>query len=160
MKLNKLVWIAVVASLLAAAASVFAVGSLPQASDVTARVSKDVGGIFLNLRNNGLLPDCVVGVEVNGEIGGKEFPIKAEIHKTIIEKDVMRMVKVEKVCIAPLSEVKMRGVEGEGYHIMVSGDLEKVETFHVYLKFESGKLLHFHVENPTAGSAEEHEHKH
>jgi hypothetical protein len=31
---------------------------------------------------------------------------------------------------------------------MVFGDVEKVSVFHVYLKFESGKTLHFHVMAP------------
>lgn len=160
LKVGKLAWVTIAVIILAGVAAVFAVGSVPQASDVAARVSHDTGAIFLNLKNNGFLPDCVVGVEVNGEINGKEFPIKAGLHKTVMEKDVMRMVKVDRVCVNPFSEVRMRGVEGEGYHIMIFGDLEKVEMFHIYLKFESGKVLHFHAENPTAGSAEENGHKH
>uniref|UniRef100_A0A7C5Q476 Copper chaperone PCu(A)C n=1 Tax=Caldiarchaeum subterraneum TaxID=311458 RepID=A0A7C5Q476_CALS0 len=151
LKIGKLAWVMIAVIILAGVATVFAVGSVPQASDVAARVSHDTGAIFLNLKNNGFLPDCVVGVEVNGEINGKEFPIKAELHTTVMEKDIMRMVKVDKICVNPLSEVRMRGVEGEGYHIMIFGDLENVEMFHVYLKFESGKVLHFHAEKPQTG---------
>jgi copper(I)-binding protein len=51
----------------------------------------------------------------------------------------------------------MRGAEGEGYHIMVFGDVEHIKVFHIYLKFESGKVLHLHAE--IAG-AEKDEHKH
>ena len=53
----------------------------------------------------------------------------------------------------------MRGAEGEGYHIMVSGDVGKVSVLHVYLKFESGKTLHFHVmvpEGSQVGDAHSH----
>jgi copper(I)-binding protein len=83
--------------------------------------------------------------------------LKAELHKTVMENNVMKMVKVDKVCVNPFSTVRMRGAEGEGYHIMVFGDVEHIKVFHIYLKFESGKVLHFHAE--TTG-AEQGEHKH
>ena len=31
---------------------------------------------------------------------------------------------------------------------MVFGDVEKVSVFHVFLKLESGKVVHFHVMAP------------
>ncbi|MEM2858875.1 MAG: copper chaperone PCu(A)C, partial [Nitrososphaerota archaeon] len=122
--------------------------SQPVAEDVAVRVGSKTAGIFLNLRNNGLLPDCVVGVDVYGE--GKEGRVQltAELHTTVMEGNVMRMEKVDRVCVGPLSVVKMRGAEGEGYHVMVFGDVEKVSVFHVNLKLESGKVVHFHVTAP------------
>ncbi|MEM2232473.1 MAG: copper chaperone PCu(A)C [Nitrososphaerota archaeon] len=141
----RLVLIAVVVIVVAAVGGVLAIGSQPTAEDVAVRVGSKTAGIFLNLRNNGLLPDCVVGVEAYGE--GKEGRVQltAELHTTVMEGNVMRMVKVDRVCVGPLSVVKMRGAEGEGYHVMVFGDVEKVSVFHVYLKLESGKVVHFHV---------------
>ncbi len=139
---------AVTVAVVAVIGAAVAVGSQPSAEDVAVRVGSKTAGIFLNLRNSGLLPDCVVGVEVHGE--GKEggVSLRAELHTTIMEGNVMKMVKVDRVCVGPMSVVKMRGAEGEGYHIMVFGDVEKVSVFHVYLKFESGKTLHFHVMAP------------
>ncbi|MEM1954074.1 MAG: copper chaperone PCu(A)C [Nitrososphaerota archaeon] len=140
--------IAVVVIVVAAVGGALAIGSQPVAEDVAVRVGSKTAGIFLNLRNNGLLPDCVVGVDVYGE--GKEGRVQltAELHTTVMEGNVMRMEKVDRVCVGPLSVVKMRGAEGEGYHVMVFGDVEKVSVFHVYLKLESGKVVHFHVTAP------------
>ncbi|MEM2233977.1 MAG: copper chaperone PCu(A)C [Nitrososphaerota archaeon] len=140
--------IAVVVIVVAAVGGALAIGSQPVAEDVAVRVGSKTAGIFLNLRNNGLLPDCVVGVDVYGE--GKEGRVQltAELHTTVMEGNVMRMEKVDRVCVGPLSVVKMRGAEGEGYHVMVFGDVEKVSVFHVNLKLESGKVVHFHVTAP------------
>ncbi len=153
--------VAVVVAAVAVVGAVVAVGSQPSAEDVAVRVGSKTAGIFLNLRNSGLLPDCIVGVEVHGE--GKEgrVSLSSELHTTIMEGNVMKMVKVERVCVGPMSVVKMRGAEGEGYHIMVFGDVEKVSVFHVYLKFESGKTLHFHVMAPEGQQMKDmHDHGH
>ncbi len=156
--MRKIILIIVLLIIVGSLGVVFAVGSRPEASDVAVRLGTGVAGIFLNLRNNGLLPDCVVDVTAGGEFMGKEFELKAEIHKTVLEGNIIRMERVDKVCVGPLSEVKMRGAEGEGYHIMVFGDVEKVEMFHINLKFESGKILHFHAENPLMPTMHEHKH--
>ncbi|MEM2857797.1 MAG: hypothetical protein QW263_02475, partial [Nitrososphaerota archaeon] len=58
----RLVLIAVVVIVVAAVGGALAIGSQPVAEDVAVRVGSKTAGIFLNLRNNGLLPDCVVGV--------------------------------------------------------------------------------------------------
>ncbi len=145
----------VLVAAVASSAVVFAVGSMPEAKDVSVRLGTGTAGIFLDLENRGLLPDCAVGVEVMGDPGG--VMLRAELHKTVMENNIMKMVKVDKICVNPLSMVRMRGAEGEGYHIMVFGDMEHIKVFHVYLKFESGKVLHFHAE--TAG-AEHGEHEH
>jgi len=162
-KALRIVLISVLVVVIAAIGAVVAVGSQLSAEDVAVRVGSKTAGIFLNLRNSGLLPDCAVGVEVHGE--GKEgrVSLSAEFHTTVMEGNVMRMVKVERVCVGPLSVVKMRGAEGEGYHIMVFGDVEKVSVYHVYLKFESGKTLHFHVMAPEGsqmGGMHDHAHSH
>ncbi len=146
--------------------AVVAVGSQPTAEDVAVRVGSKTAGIFLNLRNGGLLPDCIVGVEVYGEGKEGKVSLTGELHTTVMEGNVMRMIKVDRVCVGPMSVVKMRGAEGEGYHVMVFGDVEKVSVFHVDLKFESGKTLHFHVmapEGPKTGDmsgAHGHAHSH
>ncbi|MEM2095993.1 MAG: copper chaperone PCu(A)C [Candidatus Caldarchaeum sp.] len=140
--------------------AVLAVGSMPSESDVALRLGRDSAAVFLNLRNNGLMPDCVVGVEVEGDVQGKTIPIKAELHKSYLEGNVVRMVKVDRICVGPLSEVKMRGIEGEGYHVMLLQNVEEVELFHIYLKFESGKVLHFHVEQHEGAGSHQHDHKH
>jgi copper(I)-binding protein len=147
-KALRIVLLVVVVVAVAAVGAVVALGSQLSAEDVAVRVGTKTAGIFLNLRNSGLLSDCAVDVEVRGE--GKEgsVSLKAELHTTVMEGNVMKMVKVDRVCVGPMSVVKMRGAEGEGYHIMVFGDVEKVSVFHVYLKFESGKTLHFHVMAP------------
>ena len=162
-KALRIVLISVLVVVIAAIGAVVAVGSQLSAEDVAVRVGSKTAGIFLNLRNSGLLPDCAVGVEVHGE--GKEgrVSLSAEFHTTVMEGNVMRMVKVERVCVGPMSVVKMRGAEGEGYHIMVFGDVEKVSVYHVYLKFESGKTLHFHVMAPEGsqmGGMHDHAHSH
>ncbi len=162
-KALRIVLISVLVVVIAAVGAVVAVGSQLSAEDVAVRVGSKTAGIFLNLRNSGLLPDCAIGVEVHGE--GKEgrVSLSAEFHTTVMEGNVMRMVKVERVCVGPMSVVKMRGAEGEGYHIMVFGDVEKVSVYHVYLKFESGKTLHFHVMAPEGsqmGGMHDHAHSH
>ena len=163
-KALRIVLISVLVVVIAAIGAVVAVGSQLSVEDVAVRVGSKTAGIFLNLRNSGLLPDCAIGVEVHGE--GKEgrVSLSAEFHTTVMEGNVMRMVKVERVCVGPLSVVKMRGAEGEGYHIMVFGDVEKVTVYHVYLNFESGKTLHFHVMAPegsqTMGGDHDHGHSH
>jgi len=156
----KKVYLALIIVLVAAVASVtavFAVGSVLEAKDVSVRLGTGTAGIFLNLENRGFLQDCAVGVEVMVDPGGEL--VRAELHKTIMENDVMKMVKVDKICVGPMSTVKMRGAEGEGYHIMVFGDMEHIKIFHIYLKFESGKVLHFHAETAKAEHGD-HEHKH
>ena len=162
-KALRIVLISVLVVVIAAIGAVVAVGSQLSVEDVAVRVGSKTAGIFLNLRNSGLLPDCAIGVEVHGE--GKEgrVSLSAEFHTTVMEGNVMRMVKVERVCVGPLSVVKMRGAEGEGYHIMVFGDVEKVSVYHVYLMFESGKTLHFHVMAPEGsqmGGMHDHAHSH
>jgi copper(I)-binding protein len=163
-KALRIVLISVLVVVIAAIGAVVAMGSQLSAEDVAVRVGSKTAGIFLNLRNSGLLPDCAIGVEVHGE--GKEgrVNLSAEFHTTVMEGNVMRMVKVDRVCVGPMSVVKMRGAEGEGYHIMVFGDVEKVSVYHVYLKFESGKTLHFHVMAPegsqTMGGMHDHAHSH
>ena len=156
----KKVYLALIIVLVAAVASVtavFAVGSVLEAKDVSVRLGTGTAGIFLNLENRGFLQDCAVGVEVMVDPGGEL--VRAELHKTIMENNVMKMVKVDKICVGPMSTVKMRGAEGEGYHIMVFGDMEHIKIFHIYLKFESGKVLHFHAETAKAENGD-HEHKH
>lgn len=162
-KALRIVLISVLVVVIAAIGAVVAMGSQLSAEDVAVRVGSKTAGIFLNLRNSGLLPDCAIGVEVHGE--GKEgrVNLSAEFHTTVMEGNVMRMVKVDRVCVGPMSVVKMRGAEGEGYHIMVFGDVEKVSVYHVYLKFESGKTLHFHVMAPEGsqmGGMHDHAHSH
>ncbi|MDW8083955.1 MAG: copper chaperone PCu(A)C [Candidatus Caldarchaeum sp.] len=134
-------------------------GPVLEVSDVAMRRGTQAGGIFLNLHNRGLFRDCVVEAEVIGEGPLGEVRLKTELHRTVMEGDVMKMVKVERICVEPLSTVKMRGVEGEGYHIMVFGDLEKFESFHVHLKMESGRIVHFDVA-PEGHSDHTHDHKH
>ncbi|MCS6784263.1 MAG: copper chaperone PCu(A)C [Candidatus Caldarchaeum sp.] len=130
-----------------------------EVSDVTMRKGTQAGGIFLNLHNRGLFRDCVVDAEVIGEGRMGEVKLKTELHKTVMEKDVMKMVRVDRICVDALSTVKMRGVEGEGYHIMVFGDLDRYESFHVHLKMESGRVIHFDVTAPEHAK-DGHGHKH
>ncbi|MDW7977681.1 MAG: hypothetical protein RMH74_02630 [Candidatus Caldarchaeum sp.] len=158
--MNKILLVVVVVSALASVGAVFAVGSMPAESDVSLRLGKDTAAIFLNLRNNGLLPDCAVGVEVEGESDGKIVPLKAELHRSYLEGNIVKMAHVDRVCVGPLSEVKMRGIEGEGYHIMIMENVEDIEFFHIYLKFESGKVLHFHAEQHEGAGSHKHDHKH
>ncbi len=162
-KALRIVLISVLVVVIAAIGAVVAVGSQLSVEDVAVRVGSKTAGIFLNLRNSGLLPDCAIGVEVHGEGMEGKVNLSAEFHTTVMEGNVMRMVKVERVCVGPMSVVKMRGAEGEGYHIMVFGDVEKVSVYHVYLKFESGKTLHFHVMAPEGsqmGGMHDHAHSH
>lgn len=152
-----LVALAVVVALVAGVGVVFGIGSVPVAEDIATRHGTKAGAIFLNLRNNGFLADCVVGVEVYGETkDGKRVDLQSELHTTVLEGNVMKMVKVDKVCVGPFGVVRMRGAEGEGYHIMVFGEIEKVNVYHVTLKFQSGKVLHFHAKAPTAAGHTDH----
>ena len=154
----KLLFIGVAILVVAAAAlaAVFGVGSLPEVSDISMRKGTNTAGIFFDLHNRGLLPDCVVGVEVIGEGSKGQQTMRAELHKTVMEGDVMKMVKVDKVCVNPLSTVKMRGAEGEGYHVMVFGEVEHIFVFHIYLKMESGKVIHLHAQPTGTGSQHTH----
>ena len=133
---------------------IFAGGSSLEAKNISVSVGTGTAHIFLDLENRGHLPDCLIGVEVIGDFGTS---LRAGLHKTVMENNVTRMVEVDKVCVNPFSTVRMRGAEGEGYHIMVFGDVEHIKVFHIYLKFESGKVLHLHAE--IAG-AEKGGHKH
>lgn len=139
-----------------ALAVVFGVGSLPEVSDISMRKGTNSAGIFFDLHNRGFLRDCVVGVEVLGEGHTGEEVLQAELHRTVMEDNVMKMVKVDKVCVEPFSTVKMRGAEGEGYHVMVFGEVEHFDSFHVHLKMESGKVIHFYAQPAGAGSQHTH----
>jgi copper(I)-binding protein len=79
----------------AAVGAVVALDSQLSAEDVAVRVGTKTAGIFLNLRNSGLLPDCAVDVVVYGE--GKEgsVSLKAELHTTVKEGNVMKMVSLQ-----------------------------------------------------------------
>lgn len=129
-----------------------------QVSEVSTRKGTQTAAIFLDITNRGLIRDCVVGVEVTGEgkMGGEK--LKAELHRTVLEQNIMKMVKVEKICVEPLSTVRMKGAEAEGYHIMVFGDVEKFDTYHVHLVMESGRVIHFDVEAAKNGHSNDHKH--
>ncbi len=148
--------VAAVVAAAAVIALVFGVGSLPEVSDISMRKGTNSAGIFFDLHNRGFLPDCVVDVEVLGEAHMGEQALRAELHRTVMEDNVMRMVKVDKVCVPPFSTVKLRGAEGEGYHIMVFGEVEHFDSFHVHLKMESGKVIHFDVQ--PLGTGYQHSH--
>lgn len=129
-----------------------------QVSEVSTRKGTKTGAIFLDLSNRGLFRDCVVDVEVVGHSKAGQEKLKAELHKTVMEENIMKMVKVEKICVEPFSTVKMRGAEGEGYHIMIFGDVEKYDGYHVHLIMESGRVIHFDA--GTAKDGHSHDHRH
>ena len=101
-KALRIALIAVVLVAIAAVGAVVALGSQPSAEDVAVRVGSKTVGIFLNLRNSGLLPDCLVGVEVHGEGKEGKVSLSAELHTTVMEGNVMKMVKIERVCVGPM----------------------------------------------------------
>jgi copper(I)-binding protein len=154
-KASQITMIVMVMLLVAVFSAIFYIGSQTPsagpnliAEDVVVRLGSKSAAIYLNLRNDGHQLECVIGVEVYGE--GKEgrASLSAELHNTVMEGGVMRMFKVDRVCVPHQSVLKMRGSEGGGYHIMVFGDVEKFVVFHVYLKTESGYTVHFVASAP------------
>lgn len=117
------------------------------------------GGVFFIAHNHGLVEECIVGVEVLEPAG-----IRAELHRTLIENGVARMQSVEKICIPPRGEVRALGVEGDGHHIMLIGDIpEGVQTIKVRLILGSGLKLDFEakeqrLEIPTEAPQTGHDH--
>ncbi|GBC71862.1 hypothetical protein HRbin02_01651 [Candidatus Calditenuaceae archaeon HR02] len=110
------------------------------------------GGVFFIAHNHGLTEVCIVGAEVL-----EPADIRAELHRTIIENGVAKMQGVEKICIPPGGEVRALGVEGDGHHIMLMGNIpEGVQAIKVRLILSSGTALDFeakeqHLETPAEG---------
>ncbi|MCS7142878.1 MAG: copper chaperone PCu(A)C [Aigarchaeota archaeon] len=161
-KLSKPILLALVTAVVGVAAlfaAVLAVGSMPEVHDVFIRLGTNTGGIFFVLHNHGLSGDCVVGVEVEGVTGaGSRAKVKSELHKTEIGPYEMKMVKVDRVCIGPMSEVRFTGVEGEGYHVMIFGNVHDYKKFHITLIFESGKRVSFDA--TPSDHTSDHGHRH
>ncbi|MEM1946070.1 MAG: hypothetical protein QW614_01790 [Candidatus Caldarchaeum sp.] len=124
------------------AAWILATGSVLDASDIWVKVSENNATIFLNLHNKGLLPDCATAVEVIGEGSVGTISLRAGLYKTTMDNN---LIKVSKICVNPLSTVKLQETNVEGYRIIVLGDVEKIKVYHIYITFESGEILHLHA---------------
>lgn len=147
-RIVKVIIISAVLALAGVIGVAIAVGPVIEVHSPSVRIGTGTAGIFFDLHNHGIVGDCIIGVEVSGD--GRVF--KAEMHRTEISHDVAKMVMIDRVCIGPMSEVSFRGMEGEGYHIMVMGDVSSVDHFDVTLKFESGRSLTFKVIAGGVGS--------
>ncbi len=90
---------------------------------------------YMTLRNYGLVQDCVIGVEFIQPQG-----VKAMLHKTEMDKSTgtMKMVHVEKVCIAPFQTFEFKP---GGYHIMIMKELSDFNEVKFRLRLESGALI-------------------
>ena len=90
-----------------------------------------VGAVFLDIKNNGIIPDAVVAVET-------PIAARAELHEHIQDNGVMRMRKMDVLQLLPGQLVKL---EPGGYHIMLF-DLKKPlklhERFMLTLKMRTG----------------------
>ncbi|MCS7095115.1 MAG: copper chaperone PCu(A)C [Thaumarchaeota archaeon] len=142
---------------------VFGVGSVLSAEEITVRHGTKSGAILLNLRNSGFLADCLIGADVYGVTkDGKRRDMETELHDMVMEGGVMKMRRVDKICVEPLSTVRMRGTATDGEHVMIFGDVHGIDHYVVLLKFQSGKTLSFRAEAPTTMGEElyEHEHEH
>ncbi len=116
------------------------------------------GGVFFIAHNHGLVEACIVGAEVLEPAG-----IRAELHRTIIENGVARMQTVEKICIPPRGEVRALGVEGDGHHIMLIGEVPKgIQAIKIRLILGGGATVDFeakeqHLETMTEDHHAEHD---
>jgi copper(I)-binding protein len=88
------------------------------------------GAVFLALVNGGQEDDQLIGAQT--DVAGT-----VEIHRTVMEGDMMRMQPVEHVEIAAGSQVELKPGD---YHIMLVGmrrDLAVGDRFSVTLLFEN-----------------------
>lgn len=72
-------------------------------------------GVFFEARNLGLSKVCIVDAYIEG--------VKAmvELHETVKEGGVAKMVPVDKVCIPPLGTVEFKH---GGLHVMIMGGVD------------------------------------
>jgi copper(I)-binding protein len=152
----KRVFLAAVAAAVVLAAAVGLVivfgGPVLEVHDVSARLGTGSAAVYLTIHNHGLLGDCLVAVNIRHPEG-----LHADLHRSIMDASgVMRMERVEKICVGGLSEVRLSGLEGGGLHIMVVGDFHATEKLILELVFESGKTIQ--VEALAEGSDGAHNH--
>ena len=72
--------------------------------------------VYLTIYNPGPTWKCVVGARVAEPVEG----VRAEIHATVEERGVYRMVPLERLCVPPFSAYALRPGPG-GAHVMVVG---------------------------------------
>ncbi|MEM1944467.1 MAG: copper chaperone PCu(A)C [Nitrososphaerota archaeon] len=142
----------VIAVAAAAGVILFWGGPVLEAHDVEVRLGVGSAAVFLTIHNHGLLGDCLTAVNVLEPRG-----LSAGLHQSVIDEGgVMRMVKLDKICIGGLSEVKLAGIEEGGLHIMVLGGTHDVKELKIELVFESGRKILVHAVAGQGG--EEHNH--
>ncbi len=149
--LSRLVLVAASLAIIGVVAGVFFLLSSLQVSEEVEvhgaffRRSSMGGGVFFLVHNHGLSEACIVGVEVLEPVG-----IRAELHRTVIEDNVAKMEMVEKICIPPRGEVRALGVEGDGYHVMLTQRIpENVHAIKVRLVLSSGSTVDFDAKEQT-----------
>ncbi len=72
-------------------------------------------GVFFKARNLGLSEVCIVDAYIEG------VKTVVELHETVKEGGVAKMVPVDKVCIPPLGTVEFRH---GGLHVMIMGGID------------------------------------
>lgn len=135
---------------LAAAAGLIIVFGAPvlEVHDVEVRGGAGSAAVFLTIHNHGLLGDCLISVDVLEPEG-----FSAGLHRSVMDENgVMRMVKLDKICVGGLSEVKLAGIEEGGMHIMILGDTHDLKEMKIELVFESGRRIPVQI---VVGQAEE-----
>ncbi|GBC68850.1 hypothetical protein HRbin01_00537 [archaeon HR01] len=132
-----IVLVAAVVAAVAAGSILLLGGPALEVHDVSVRAGTGSLAVFLTIHNHGLLGDCLVNVKVLHPEG-----LRAELHRTVMDAGgVMRMERVDKICVGGLGEVKLAGLEEGGLHIMVVGGDEDVHEVMLELVFESGRTI-------------------
>jgi len=123
--------------------------------DVEIRLGVGSAALFLTIHNHGLLGDCLTNVKVLSPEG-----VIAELHRSVMdEKGVMRMEKVDSICVGGLGEVRLGGIEAGGYHIMILGETDHMDRLKIELLFQSGRIIPVEI-MPTASQEHTEDHTH
>jgi len=155
----KVVYVTVALALVAAAAlglQLLMGEERVQVQDAFFRRTQMGGGLFFVARNIGLREACIVGVDTLQPPG-----LRAELHQTVMEGGVAKMVRIERICIPPLGEARVLGVEDSGYHVMILQEIPvEAHVLRVRLILAGGGSVEFEAAEQVPGAQREAGHAH
>ena len=117
------------------------------------------GAVYLRaIRNNGREADRLLGAAT-------AVAASVELHRSTIDKEIMRMRPVPTIDLPAGAEVLLRHGAGQGHHIMLVGlkaPLVAGDRFQVTLRFERAgeREVTVNVQLPRDPKAEAQEHRH
>ncbi|AEA12561.1 hypothetical protein TUZN_1081 [Thermoproteus uzoniensis 768-20] len=101
----------------------------------------DLGLVGFTAFNLGLRPVCITS------IGGLPPGFLYQFHRAVVNGDVVAMEVTDKICIGPLSSVRL----GEAsYHIMIEGNITSLRLLNLTLVADNGQLIRLSVKPSMA----------